>query len=79
MERGYSTIVILTLILLLYVEGDVLKATGNGTCKCFDSYRPVCGTDHVTYRNDCELLCARRRNLKLRKLQDSPCVFERPP
>ncbi|KAJ0390591.1 hypothetical protein P43SY_011392 [Pythium insidiosum] len=52
-------------------------AEGEPTCNtsCFEIYRPVCGTDFVTYSNECELGVARclRRDSTLQVMAQGAC------
>ncbi|XP_043843468.1 double-headed protease inhibitor, submandibular gland-like [Dromiciops gliroides] len=46
-----------------------------GKVMCQKDYQPICGTDQITYENEC-LLCASNleKGLKIRKLHDGKCV-----
>ena len=42
---------------------------------CNLNYLPVCGSDGITYGNDCALRYVTcRRNILLRKRHDGPCL-----
>nr|XP_045585769.1 turripeptide OL11-like [Procambarus clarkii] len=63
------------LLLLLLVL--VASAAGTSRCPkfCQEIYRPVCGSDGVTYDNDCYLrIAACNSNWRIRKLHDGPCA-----
>lgn len=42
-------------------------------CACPFHYALVCGSDGVTYSNQCALECARERDPKIRLASDGPC------
>lgn len=46
---------------------------GPSPCICKDTCKYVCGSDGITYGNDCILKCAQRRNPKLKKIADNKC------
>ncbi|XP_069938067.1 four-domain proteases inhibitor [Cherax quadricarinatus] len=43
---------------------------------CPDHYDPVCGSDQVTYDNDCRLRSVACTNRQLKKVHDGPCVIK---
>lgn len=43
------------------------------SCICKDTCKFVCGSDGITYGNDCILKCAQRKNQKLKKIADHTC------
>lgn len=42
-------------------------------CPCNRMYRPVCGSDGITYGNDCTFRCAAKAKSSLTIKQRSPC------
>lgn len=48
----------------------------NAMCKrlCKDDFIPICGTDNVTYRNECFLDCEQKRNRKLSVSWFGDCI-----
>ncbi|GAB6028860.1 hypothetical protein CHUAL_004669 [Chamberlinius hualienensis] len=53
-------------------DGNVGRYPGG--CVCPSSSNPVCGTDGITYRNKCQLDCARRYQPALRVRHDGRCI-----
>ncbi|XP_044249074.1 leech-derived tryptase inhibitor C-like [Drosophila takahashii] len=41
-------------------------------CPCFKIYSPVCGSDNVTYANDCELEC-QAKDKPITKVKEGKC------
>lgn len=44
-----------------------------GVCRCTRNLRPSCGSDDVTYGNDCELNCRKEKDLSLTRLYSGKC------
>lgn len=60
---------LLTLLIISYLT--IIVAT---VCVCPMNYAPVCGSDGVTYGNECGLHCAQKENLpNLRMLKRGEC------
>lgn len=49
------------------------SAVATESCICEFIYLPVCGTDGITYGNQCELDCATKRNPCIKKFADGAC------
>lgn len=45
----------------------------NRSCICGTYYQPVCGTNGVTYSNQCLLNCDTRKNPCIEKISDGKC------
>jgi len=48
------------------------------SCSCFEVYDPVCGSDFVTYGNECEFNCAKVNRPELSILSRGPCQERHP-
>ncbi|XP_044249077.1 leech-derived tryptase inhibitor C-like [Drosophila takahashii] len=49
-----------------------LSAADEGLCTCPRIVRPVCGSDNVTYDNDCELEC-QARDKPITQVKEGKC------
>ncbi|KAL4714863.1 hypothetical protein ACJJTC_012535 [Scirpophaga incertulas] len=59
---------------LIFAALYVYKVEGLPPCVCTRNLRPVCGSDGVTYSNECVLNCERiKLNPDLKVTQDGPC------
>ncbi|XP_017782638.1 PREDICTED: ovomucoid-like [Nicrophorus vespilloides] len=57
----------------------VVEKRSEELCVCTDDLRPVCGTDAVTYDNQCLLGCARRNDASVFVLYEGACKkFQKP-
>lgn len=55
-------------------QGECSQCASPGpSCVCNKIYHPVCGTDNITYGNDCQFGCAQRENPNLAKNCDDEC------
>jgi len=70
--RFYSISLLLSIILVL---GTAQTTPKPATCSlaCGASEDPVCGSNGVTYKNNCRYDCAKTRNMRLRVIQRGKC------
>lgn len=64
------------LIVIIGVSLLLDSAVAVESCICYDVYQPICGTDGITYGNQCELDCATERNDCITKFADGSCQAE---
>ncbi|XP_017782597.1 PREDICTED: serine protease inhibitor dipetalogastin-like [Nicrophorus vespilloides] len=57
----------------------VVEKRSEELCFCTDDLRPVCGTDAVTYDNQCLLGCARRTDASIYVLYEGVCKKNQEP
>ncbi|XP_009902985.2 ovomucoid-like [Dryobates pubescens] len=55
---------------------DVYRMSGGMLAACPRNYEPVCGTDEVTYPNECSLCTENLRNRDVTKKHDGQCVSQ---
>ncbi|GAB6033309.1 hypothetical protein CHUAL_013081 [Chamberlinius hualienensis] len=73
----FSTFVIaFAVVMLLIASASAQDMVGRypGNCVCPNNYNAVCGNDGRTYKNQCELDCAKRNKPALRKRHDGRCI-----
>ncbi|XP_045492494.1 serine protease inhibitor dipetalogastin-like [Colias croceus] len=73
-EKSYVLVLLLQSGLIAansYVQQSVVET--QPICPCEYKYNPVCGSDGITYMNDCVLQCISNQNPSLNKIGDGEC------
>lgn len=53
------------------VDGPV--SSSSTSCHCPLDLKEVCGSDNVTYKNECEFKCEQKKNYKLKLMANVSC------
>lgn len=73
----FATITLITLAALLVPSGDGAAIDNlDDTCICTREFKPICGSDGVTYFNNCLFNCATEKNTKLHFHHKGTCEEE---
>lgn len=57
-------------------EPDNSPSRGRSSCACPRMYDPICGSNGITYGNECTFLCAARKRTDLRIVRRDACDAE---
>lgn len=81
-RNSYVTVVLMisiVVIISLTIEASAIPEPGpysRSSCACPRMYDPICGSNGITYGNECTFLCAARKKADLTILKRDACDAE---